>query len=276
MTPRLFYIKSIFFFLPFLILQVNAETKIIGKNGDTLYKLSKQYGVPLKELMHKNNFNDANKIIEGEVIIIPLRDYNIKRSERINYKIVEGDTLYKISKEYNVKIKDIMSINNLDNTSILKPNQIILLPDGASYKKSDPPKNIKLASRKVFYHQTSKVQELSEIEKIHNVSKQEIISLNKLDDPIKVNPNTKLKIRRNKSSKWLRYGSLIISWSEWIYLDGNYITKAKNNKNKSFYIAVSCDKRTLNNTLKNSSWTSWYFPKSEFEFKLINDFCDHD
>ena len=75
--------------------------------------------------------------------------------------------------------------------------------------------------------------------------------------------------------KWLKYGSLIIKWSDWRYLDGNYITQAKNKKNKSFYLAISCEKRTLNNTLNNSYWTSWYFPEREFEFKLINDFCDN-
>ena len=47
-------------------------------------------------------------------------------------------------------------------------------------------------------------------------------------------------------------------------------------KNKTFYLALSCKKRVLNNTLNNSFWTSWYFPETDFEFKLINDFCDQD
>ena len=102
------------------------------------------------------------------------------------------------------------------------------------------------------------------------------MTLNKLNDPITINPNTKLKIRENKSLKWLKYGPLIINWSDWRYFNGNYITQAKNKKNRSFYLAISCKKRVLNNTLKNSSWMSWYFPKSDFEFKLINDFCDND
>ena len=263
-----FHIKSIFFLLSIFILPVKAETKIIAKSGDTLFNLSKQYGVPLKELMHKNNFNDANRILEGEVIIIPLKNDN---NQNLTYKVIEGDTLYKIARDYNVNIKDIISINNLNNLSFLKPNQIILLPNGASYKKV-----IKIASKNVSYHQTSKVEELNQIAKIHNVSKEEIIRLNELDDPIKVNANTRLKIRENNSLKWLRYGSLMINWAKWRYLDGNYITQAKNRKNKSFYIAINCERRTLNNTLRNSYWNNWYFPKSNFEFRLLNDFCDQD
>ena len=275
------YIKSIIIVLSALILKVNAETKIIAKSGDTLFKLSKQYGVSLKELMHKNNFINANTIIEGEPIIIPLNNNskananaNANANARITYEVKKGDTLYKIASDYNVNIKDIISINNLDSLSFLKPNQIIILPEGASYKKEIYQQNNKLRPKKVFYHQTSKAEQLEQIANTHDISTQEIINLNNLINPITIKSNTKLKIRQNKTLKWIKYGSLMINWSEWRYLDGNYITQAKNKKNKSFFIAISCKKRTLNNTLKNSYWTSWYFPASKFEFKLINDFCD--
>ena len=261
--------KSIIFFLSFFTLQVNAETKITAKDGDTLFKLSKQYGVSLRELMHKNNFNDANKIVEGEIIVIPKKNKD-KMNQAPIYKIKEGDTLYKISREYDIKIKDIISINNIDNESFLKPNQIIKLPIGAVPKKVFTRKTIQLARKKVSYHQTSKVEKIIDIANIHSVSKEEILSLNKIKNQIEINPYIKLKIRKSEAEKWEKYGSLIINWAEWRYQDGNYITEAKNKKNKSFYIAISCEKRVLN----NSYWTKWYFPKSDFEFKLINDFCD--
>jgi LysM repeat protein len=268
-------VKSIIFLFSCLILQVNAETKIIAKNGDTLFKLSKQYGIPLKELMHKNNFNDANRILEGEVILIPLKDTS-NHKNKLTYKVIKGDTLYKIARDHNVEVTDIMTINNFNNTPILIPNQIILLPNVAGNKKIINQRDIQLASKEVFYHQTSNGEEIEDIAKIHKVKKSTILTLNKLNTQIKINPNTKLKIRENKSLKWLKYGPIMINWSDWRYLDGNYITQAKNKKNKSFYIAISCERRVLNNSLKNSYWENWYFPSSDFEFKLINDFCDQD
>jgi len=273
----LFYINCIIFVLSLFSLKVNAETKIIAKNGDTLFKIAKQYGVPLKELMYKNNFNDATKIIEGEFIVIPFIDNNEdKHNEYLNHKVVEGDTLYKIAREYNINLKDIISINNLGNDSILKLNQDILLPKGAIYKKLIRKDNIKVASKKVFYHQTSKSEDLSTIAYIHKIPTKEIMTLNKLNEPIEIKPNIKLKLRQHKASKWLKYGSLMINWSDWTYFDNHYIAKAKTKKNKDFYLALSCKKRALNNTLNNSYWTSWYFPETDFEFKLINDFCDQD
>ena len=155
-TPiGLFYINSIIFLLSIFPLKVNSETKIVAKSGDTLFKISKQYGVTLKELMYKNNFNDATKIIEGEVIIIPHSDIDkYKKSEHITYKVIEGDTLYKISRDHNVSLNDIISMNNLRKDSYLNLNQIIFLPKGAKYKKAISIENIKVASKKVFYHKT--------------------------------------------------------------------------------------------------------------------------
>ena len=273
----LLYLNSIIFFLSIFTLEVNAETTIIAKSGDTLLKISKQYSVPLKELMYKNNLNDATRIIEGKAIVIPLKnkekDY---KTDNPIYKVVEGDTLYKIARDYNVNLQDIIDLNNLGNNSFLELGQIILLPKGAINKKVIIKKNIKLASKKVFYHQTSKSEDLSIISEIHKTTKEEINILNNLNNTERINPNIKLKIRESKPSKWLKYGSLMINWSDWTYLDGNYIAQAKTKKNKSFYLALNCKKRTLNNTLNNSYWTSWYFPDNDFEFKLLNDFCDQD
>ncbi len=273
----LFYINSVIFFLSIFTLFARAETNIIAKSGDTLLKISRRYGVPLKELMYINNYNDASKLIEGAVIIVPDRNNNKdNKNKHLTYQVIEGDTLYKIARDYNVNPKDIISLNNLSNDSYLRLNQIIILPNSASYKKVINSENIKLASKKVFYHKTSKTEDLSTIAKIHNISIEEINTLNKLSNQIKINPNKKLKLREHKALKWLKYGSLMINWSDWTYLDGNYISAAKTEKNTSFFLALNCKKRVLNNTLNNYYWTSWYFPKTDFEFKLINDFCDKD
>ena len=274
---NLFYINIIILILSTFTLKANGEIKILAKKGDTLFKISNQYGVPLKELMYKNNLNDATKIIEGEVILIPNKDINkFKKNGHLTYKVIKGDTLSKIARDYNVNLKDIISINNLNNDSYLKLNQILLLPKGANYKRVISREDNKLVSKKVFYHQTSKEEDLSTIAYIHKIPIEEIKTLNKLNDPIKIKPNVKLKLRKHKPLKWLKYGSLMINWSDWTYFDGNYIAQAKTNKDKSFYLALTCKKRVLNNTLNNSYWTNWYFPETDFEFQLINDFCDQD
>ena len=270
-----FYFKSLIFFLSFFALQVNAQTKIVAKSGDTLLKISKQYGLPLRELMYKNNLYDANRIVEGQVIFIPQKNNDKSITfKKFTYKVVEGDTLYKIARDNNVKLKDIIALNNLRNNSFLEIGQIILLPKGAIANKEISKEKIKLEVKKVFYHKTSKTEDLSVIAKIHKIPIKEIEILNNLNNSAKINSDIKLKLRENKQLKWLKYGSLMINWSDWTYLDGNYVTKAKTKNNKYFHLGLSCKKRALNNTLNNSQWTTWYFPEKDFEFKLINDFCD--
>jgi len=233
-TICIFYINGLILLLSIFSIKVIADTEIIAKNGDTLFKISKQYGIPLKELMYKNNFNDATKIIEGKVVLIPYKDINqYKNNQHLTYKVVEGDTLYKIARDYKVNLKDIISINNLSHNSFLKIDQIILLPKEATNKKVIIKENIKKASKKVLFHQTSKTEDLSTIAYIHKIPIDEIKTLNQLNDPIAIKPNIKLKLRKHKPSKWLKYGSLIINWSDWTYSDGNYIAQAKTKKKLS-------------------------------------------
>ena len=123
MLNALYYINSITLLFSIFTLKVNSETKIIARSGDTLFKISKQYGVTLKELMYKNNFNNATKIIEGEIIIIPHKGVNeYENNETITYKVIKGDTLYKIARDHKVSLNDIISMNNLSNDYHLKLN----------------------------------------------------------------------------------------------------------------------------------------------------------
>ena len=267
---RLFFFNSLILSLSIFSLKANSQTKIVAKSGDTLLKISKQYRVPLKELMYKNNLDDATIILEGKVILLPEKNNNkVISSKILTHKVAEGDTLYKIARDYNVKLKDIITINNLSINSILKINQIIILPKGALKKNNDD--KVQSDIKKVFYHKTSKLEDLSIISKIHKIPIEEIEILNNSINTVKINPNIKIKLRENKNLKWLKYGSLMINWSDWTYLDGNYVAKAKTKNNKSFFLGLSCKNKALNNTLNNSQWTNWYFPEKDFEFKLIND-----
>lgn len=81
--------------------------------GDTLYGISKQFGVSIEEIIKQNNIVD-NLIYPGEALIIP------SKATTVLYTVKKGDTLYSISKKYNVNIIDIKRLNNLnsDNLSI--------------------------------------------------------------------------------------------------------------------------------------------------------------
>lgn len=46
-------------------------TRVTVGEGETLYNLSRRYGVPAKEIMKVNNISDPNRVVAGQVVIIP-------------------------------------------------------------------------------------------------------------------------------------------------------------------------------------------------------------
>lgn len=51
-------------------------TAITVRNGETLYNISKRYGVPVRELKRVNNITNADQVVSGQRIIIPTYIYS--------------------------------------------------------------------------------------------------------------------------------------------------------------------------------------------------------
>lgn len=79
--------------------------------GDTLFGISKQFGVSVSEIKSANKLN-SNTIFVGDVLIIPTNETSFL------YIVKSGDTLYSISRKYNVSVNEIKRVNNLTNNII--------------------------------------------------------------------------------------------------------------------------------------------------------------
>ena len=86
-------------------------TEYTIKKGDSLYSISKTYGVPIDEIMKYNGLT-SNLLNVGKVIRIPLSN-NTK-----TYIVKSGDTLYSIAKANNTTVDDIKSKNNLTSNTL--------------------------------------------------------------------------------------------------------------------------------------------------------------
>ncbi len=51
-------------------------TRVRLGQGETIYNLSKRYGVPVKEIMAANNIDDASRVAAGQQIVIPIYVYD--------------------------------------------------------------------------------------------------------------------------------------------------------------------------------------------------------
>ncbi len=90
------------------------------KKGDSLYSISKTYGVSVQEIMEFNNLT-SNLLSIGQNIKIPIAETN-----SITYIVKSGDTLYSIARVYNVSVDEIKRKNNL-TTNTLKIGQKLII-----------------------------------------------------------------------------------------------------------------------------------------------------
>jgi len=93
------------------------------KSGDSLWSISKKFGITVDELKNANNLS-SNLLSIGQNLIIPGKDLDAIGKE---YVVKKGDTLYSIARKYNTSVDNLKSINNI-TTDSLAIGQIIKLP----------------------------------------------------------------------------------------------------------------------------------------------------
>lgn len=125
----------VFLFLFFTFSSIHwvwAEERYLVKPGDSLYRISKSFGVSIESIKEANGLN-THLIKPNQILLIPLpkRDYLSSFSEEtISYTVQPGESLYQISKKMGCSIDEIKRINRLQSAHI-KTGQILLLPKKA-------------------------------------------------------------------------------------------------------------------------------------------------
>ena len=95
----------------------------IVQKGDTLYGISRQFGIPIETIKRENNLTN-NTISVGQELKIP-----INQNTTI-YTVKAGDTLYEIAKQYNTTVDELIELNNLKTTSLSIGQQLKVPTEG--------------------------------------------------------------------------------------------------------------------------------------------------
>ena len=96
------------------------------KSGDTIYGISKQFGVSAMDIYNLNNLTSSN-IRVGQVLKIPTNQ-STNPSNMFMYTVKKGDSLYSIAKIYNTTVSEIIKLNNLKSTN-LSIGQTLRIPE---------------------------------------------------------------------------------------------------------------------------------------------------
>ncbi|WGD34361.1 LysM peptidoglycan-binding domain-containing protein [Olleya sp. YS] len=94
------------------------------EKGDTLYSISKKYGISMAHIKSINNLK-SNVLKVNQVLNIGYAASAQTRNTS-TWTVVKGDTLYSISKKTGVSVSEIKKLNSLDNNIIVIGQQLTL------------------------------------------------------------------------------------------------------------------------------------------------------
>lgn len=92
------------------------------QKGDSLWKISQRYKVPVNDITAFNNLSNINLKI-GDELRIPITNMEAE----VTYTVKRGDTLWSIAKDFEVSVDDIKNVNNLA-TNLLTVGQNLIIP----------------------------------------------------------------------------------------------------------------------------------------------------
>ena len=95
------------------------STYIVEK-GDSLWKISQKFNIPVNKLIELNNLNDLVIQINQE-LLVPKID---EKENNNKYVVKKGDTLWSVSKNNNISVEELKKLNNL-SSNLLSVGQIL-------------------------------------------------------------------------------------------------------------------------------------------------------
>jgi LysM repeat protein len=130
------------------VIKAHDDSKFIYHNlkpGETVYRLSKMYGVSENEIIQSNAGIDINKLPVGAEIAVPKRQFMSDRQKfddqdkrYIYHKVLEGETLSSIAREYGLSVRELRRENR--DLRFPQVGDFVRIPSNkvADYKEIEP------------------------------------------------------------------------------------------------------------------------------------------
>lgn len=103
----------------------NNKTKyIIAKEGDTYYKISKEFDLALWQLYKYNEYTIEDILIAGDIVYLQPKK---NKAEEKSHTVKKDETMKTISQKYGIKVKKLYTLNNMEVGSDPKEGTVLKL-----------------------------------------------------------------------------------------------------------------------------------------------------
>ena len=117
--------------------------KYIVRKGDSLSRISREYGVSLVDLMEENGLTTSSIIRPGQSLVIPserVSKVEVPKDQdsitvpegSITHEVIKGDNLTRISAIYETTVQQIMEWNELSDSSKIRVGQKLIVAESFS------------------------------------------------------------------------------------------------------------------------------------------------
>ena len=169
------------------------------QRGDSLWGIARKNGISLSVLLASNpNLSKSSKLSIGQEIMLPagqstsIADAAPVETQPISsgstYVVEKGDSLTGIARKNGVKLVDLLEVNSLNMSSIIRPGQRLAIPQGGRTSVSSQPivdKPVIVPSGATM-HVVKKGENLTRISSLYGVSIKQIMEWNGMEDAGKI------------------------------------------------------------------------------------------
>jgi len=90
------------------------------KPGDTLWSISRSFGVKLSDLKAVNGIQNGNLIRSGQVLRLPEQQVR-------THCVSRGETLWSLSRRYGMSVNQLMNVNQIHDPGSLRAGQELII-----------------------------------------------------------------------------------------------------------------------------------------------------
>ena len=176
------------------------------KAGDTLYGISRKFGMSLSQLISSNGISTSSiirpgqtlRVVGGEASSTVVRtSASTARTSGGNYVVQAGDTLYSIARRSGMSLNSLLTLNGLSQSSIIYPGQSLTVSQSEGNFTTPVSTKSNSASSVVSTSGTYTVKSgdtLYSIARRSGVSLNSLLSLNGLSQSSVIRPGQTLNV----------------------------------------------------------------------------------